>query len=69
MADERAKESLDKVNLAQTLVRTTSTDVEQLINGVKNAADTNIQSGRLVAELENQSVEVGNIVEAVVRIG
>ena len=68
VADERAKESLDKVNLAQTLVRTTSADVEQLINGVKSAADINMQSSKQVAELENQAVEVGNIVEAVVRI-
>ena len=68
VADERAKESLDKVNLAQTLVRTTSADVEQLINGVKSAADINLQSSKQVAELENQAVEVGNIVEAVVRI-
>jgi len=68
LANDLAKESLDKVNLAQTLVKTTSADVEQLIHGVKSAADINLQSGKLVGELENQAVEIGNIVEAVVRI-
>lgn len=68
VANDQTKESLNKVNIATTLVKTTSADVEQLIDGVKKAADINIQSGKLVADLESQAVEVGNIVEAVVRI-
>lgn len=68
VADDRSRASLDRVSDAQTLVRTTSNDIEQLIIGIKNAADTNVESGKLVGELENQAVEVGNIVEAVVRI-
>jgi len=68
VAADRSQVSLEKVNVTQTLVRTTSNDIEQLIVGIKNTADTNVESGKLVAELENQAVEVGNIVEAVVRI-
>ncbi|MBP2663551.1 MAG: methyl-accepting protein [Firmicutes bacterium] len=68
VADDRSRASLDRVIVAQTLVRTTSNDIDQLIEGIKNTADTNVESGKLVAQLENQAVEVGNIVEAVVRI-
>lgn len=67
-ADSRAKESLEKANNAQNLLSATNHDIEQLINGIRAAADTNLESTKLVARLEDQAVEVGNIVEAVVRI-
>ncbi|MBM7865852.1 methyl-accepting chemotaxis protein [Heliomicrobium gestii] len=68
VANSRAKESLEKVNIAQPLVLSTSADIEQLIDGIKESADTNIESTKLVNDLEKQSAEIGNIVEAVVRI-
>ncbi|HEY1186057.1 MAG TPA: methyl-accepting chemotaxis protein, partial [Gemmata sp.] len=63
-----AKASLDKVNVIQALIRSATTDIELLIQGVGASARANIESAKLVAELEQQSAEIGNIVEAVVRI-
>ncbi|WP_207709012.1 methyl-accepting chemotaxis protein [Heliomicrobium undosum] len=68
IASSRAKESLEKVNIAQPLVLSTAADIEQLIDGIKESADTNIESTKLVNDLEKQSAEIGNIVDAVVRI-
>lgn len=68
VAADRANESLKNVNDAQELVETTGADIEMLIEGIRNAAETNLESTKLVAELENQSMEIGNIVDAVVRI-
>ncbi|HEY1189668.1 MAG TPA: methyl-accepting chemotaxis protein, partial [Gemmata sp.] len=63
-----AAQSLRKVNNIQELVRGASADLELLIQGVGASAKANIESAKLVAELEQQSAEIGNIVEAVVRI-
>lgn len=68
IAMERAKESLDKMNEAQALIRSTAKDTEQLILGIREAAKTNLESVKLINELEKQSDEIGNIVQAVVRI-
>lgn len=68
VADKRAKESLEKVQVALKLVEDTNEDIELLIDGIKEAAQTNMESTKLVEELEQQSKEIGNIVEAVVRI-
>lgn len=67
-ADKKAKESLERVNQAQETVRLVSADIEKMIQGIKESADTNIESARLAGELERQSNEIGDIVQAVVRI-
>jgi methyl-accepting chemotaxis protein len=64
----RAQESLDRVNRAQELIRTTTADIEVLIQGVNSAAQSNLNSAKLVAELEKQAGEIGNIVQTVVGI-
>ena len=68
IANDLAKDSLDRANVAQSLVRSTSNDVDKLIDGIREAADTNFESTKLVGDLEQQSKEIGNIVDAVVRI-
>jgi len=68
VADSRSQESLERVNKSQVLIRSTTQGIETLIDGIKISADSNLQSTKLIGELENQSAEIGNIVEAVVRI-
>jgi len=67
-ANARAEVSLRKVNEMQTLARSTTADIEALIKGVGDAADANIESAKMIAELERQSEEIGKIVHAVTRI-
>jgi len=66
--DEFSKEALDKANNLQKLVRATSSDIDALIRGVKNSANSNENSTRLIRELEKNSEQIGEIVGAVVRI-
>jgi len=68
IADKNASESLERADIAKELIENTSNDIEMMIKGIKESADTNFESVKLVAELENQSNEVGDIVQAVVRI-
>lgn len=68
VANGRADASLAKVNDLQTLAKTTQADIEELIKGVTEAAQANIESAKMVAELERQSEEIGKIVHAVARI-
>ncbi len=65
---DAASDSLKRVNNIVTLIKATTTDIEALITGVNTAADTSIQTAKLMVELEKQSEEIGNIVQAVVRI-
>lgn len=68
VANGRANASLAKVNDLQSLAKATQTDIEGLIKGVTDAAQANIESAKMVAELERQSEEIGKIVHAVARI-
>ncbi|ALS22399.1 methyl-accepting chemotaxis protein [Paenibacillus naphthalenovorans] len=68
VADTNAKESLHRVDAAKELIENTSNHIETMIKGIQTAADANIESGKLVGDLEKQSDEIGNIVQAVVRI-
>ena len=68
IADKNAKEALEKGDIAKELIVNTSNDIELMIKGIKESADTNLESVKLVGELEKQSNEVGEIVQAVVRI-
>ncbi|HYD52210.1 MAG TPA: methyl-accepting chemotaxis protein, partial [Gemmatimonadaceae bacterium] len=68
LAAREAQGSLDKVDRAQELVRATTADIDQLIVGVREAADTNIRSAKMVAELEQLAEEVNSIVQTVAGI-
>jgi methyl-accepting chemotaxis protein len=68
VADKNAKDSLDRVDVAKELIQNTTNDIEQMVKGIKDSADTNMESVKLVGELEKQSNEIGEIVQAVVRI-
>lgn len=63
-----AADNLTKVNAIKALVADTSKDIEKLVEGVNDAANIAAETTKLMAELEKQSEEVGNIVQAVVRI-
>jgi len=63
-----AQIGLEKVADIQQLLRQNTQDVATLIEGVDKAAQANIQSAELVEQLERMSEEVGEIVQAVVRI-
>lgn len=67
-ADKRAKESLERAEAAKDLIANISSDIELMIKGIKESAETNSESVKLIGELERQSDEVGEIVQAVVRI-
>ena len=67
-ANLRAEVSLKKVNELQALAKLMSNDIEGLIKGVGDAAEANLESAKMIAELERQSEEIGNIVHAVTRI-
>jgi methyl-accepting chemotaxis protein len=60
--------SLDKVSAMQELNRSTTSDIEVLIKGITEAAQANIDSAKMIGELERQSEEIGKIVHAVARI-
>jgi methyl-accepting chemotaxis protein len=67
-ANARAEVSLRRVNELQALAKSTTADLETLIKGVGDAADANIESAKMIGELERQSEEIGKIVHAVTRI-
>jgi methyl-accepting chemotaxis protein len=68
IADKNAKDSLERAEIARDLIGNTSNDIELMIKGIKESAETNMESVKLIGELEKQSNEVGEIVQAVVRI-
>lgn len=68
VADANARESLQRVDAAKELIENTSKDIETMIRGIQTAAEANIESVKLVGDLEKQSDEIGDIVQAVVRI-
>ena len=67
-ANGRAEVSLKRVNDLQALAKSTTADIEALIKGVGDAAEANLESAKMIAELERQSEEIGKIVHAVTRI-
>ena len=67
-ANKTAAISKDKVNTLQQLARSTTADIEALINGVGGAAKANMESAKMIGELERLSDEIGKIVHAVARI-
>jgi methyl-accepting chemotaxis protein len=67
-ANKTASLSKDKVNTLQHLARSTTADVDALILGVGGAAKANLESAKMIVELERLSDEIGKIVHAVARI-
>jgi methyl-accepting chemotaxis protein len=67
-ANGLADAALAKANDLQSLAKITQSDIEQLVRGVNDSAQANIESGKMVAQLEQQSEEIGKIVHAVARI-
>ena len=67
-ANKKAEFSLQKVTVLRDLSMATTVDIENLIRGVSDAANANVESARMIVDLEKQSEEIGKIVHAVVRI-
>ena len=67
-ANRRAEVSLRRVNEVVALAKSTTVDLESLIKGVGDTADANLESAKMIGELERQSEEIGKIVHAVTRI-
>ncbi|MBF0409704.1 MAG: methyl-accepting chemotaxis protein [Candidatus Riflebacteria bacterium] len=68
MSNKRADVSLTTVSKLRELASSTSLDIDNLIKGVSSAAAANIESAKMIEELEKQSAEIGKIVHAVARI-
>ncbi|HEY5583311.1 MAG TPA: methyl-accepting chemotaxis protein [Ruminiclostridium sp.] len=68
VADKNASDSLERAEIAKDIIGNTSNDIELMIKGIKESAETSMESVKLIGELEKQSNEVGEIVQAVVRI-
>jgi methyl-accepting chemotaxis protein len=67
-ANKNAALSKDKVTALQQLTKVTTFDVESLIGGVNGRAKANIESAKMISEMERLSDEIGKIVHAVARI-
>jgi methyl-accepting chemotaxis protein len=67
-ANKKADLSLQKINTLSELSAATTTDIENLTKGVNDAGVANLESAKMIGELEKQSEEIGKIVHAVVRI-
>ncbi len=68
IGDGRSKDSFEKVKTLQQLIRTTGSEIDALIRGVKNSSRANMDSSKRIRELEKNSEQIGEIVGAVVRI-
>lgn len=68
LSDERAKAGLDKGKNLQLLLKQTASDIAALVRGVQESAKGNVESTKLIRELEKNSDQIGEIVGAVVRI-
>jgi len=67
-ANKKADLSLQKINTLSELSAATTRDIENLTKGVNDAGVANLESAKIIVELEKQSEEIGKIVHAVVRI-
>jgi methyl-accepting chemotaxis protein len=63
-----SEENLKKTNIIKQQIADAVAGIESLIKGVNEAASASLETAKLMAELEKQSEEIGNIVQAVVRI-
>ena len=67
-ANKTAARSKEQVDNLQQLAKATTGDIEAVISGVGSAAKANIESSKMIGELERLSDEIGKIVHAVARI-
>jgi len=67
-ANKKSAFSKEKVEALQSLAKSTTLDIEALIAGVGTAAKANMESAKMITELERLSDEIGKIVHAVARI-
>jgi len=65
---ESADASQAKGEACQALIARTSTDLNVLITNVGNAAQRQVASAQMAADLEKQAANIGDIVKAVARI-
>jgi methyl-accepting chemotaxis protein len=63
-----AQDTLNRANAIKALSGSTGADMEILVKGVADSADSAIETAKMMVDLEKQSEEIGNIVQAVVRI-
>lgn len=63
-----AQQSLSKCDNIQALVRTTSSNIDKLISAVGVASEKNVESAKMIAELEKQANEIGVVVKTVAGI-
>jgi len=66
--NDLANSTLTKVNQLKDLAENTIGVITKLVAGVNLAFETSVETAKLIAQLEKQSDEVGNIVQAVIRI-
>lgn len=64
----KSTESLNKTNNLQSLVRTMTSEVEQLALGVNEAARVNIEAAKNVKDMEVVSSELGNMIGKIAKI-
>lgn len=67
-SSELATETLAKVDLLKELSVVTINVIDELVAGVTISANNTVETAKMIAELETQSEEIGDIVQAVVRI-
>lgn len=65
---QNAEVCRDKSDAVQTVIARTSADVAGLITNISVAAQRQVESVRMVTELEKQAANIGDIVKAVARI-
>jgi len=63
-----AQQSLNKVNLLQKLINETASDIEKLVDNVGQAAEKNVESAKMIGDLEQQADEIGQVVKTVAGI-
>jgi methyl-accepting chemotaxis protein len=63
-----AVDTLNKVNTLKALSATTGSDIDIMVKGVATSAEVALETAKMMVNLEKQSEEIGNIVQAVVRI-
>ncbi|WP_051434649.1 methyl-accepting chemotaxis protein [Desulfonatronum lacustre] len=68
VASNTAQSAMEKTDTLQELVRLTSSDIESIITNVGLSAERNMESARMISELERQADEIGQVVRTVAGI-
>ena len=61
-------QAMRRIDVLQALVRTTSEDIIKIADSVNNASEKNVQSAKVIGELERQAEEIGQVVKTVAGI-